>query len=94
MGVTKVEIYKDDGKTLSRSLTSTQDLSAVCEIFVGGFSQGPEAPEFVLKMRAFGQPSEGSVPFEKALNAPIFRYKGMPFASSGLQKSLARLEAP
>ncbi|MEK2643757.1 hypothetical protein [Bdellovibrio sp. BCCA] len=89
----KVEIFSETGEVL-KTLTSKQDLSAVCELMIGGFTQDPaETPVYKLKLKAY--PGSGNpVSLEKAVQSPIFRVQGMPFSSPGLVKVLERLAVP
>ncbi|WP_374076715.1 hypothetical protein [Bdellovibrio bacteriovorus] len=91
--VTKVEVYSEAGEIL-KTLTSKQDLSAVCELMIGGFTQDPaEVPVYKLKMKAYPE-SGNPVSLEKSSQTPIFRVQGMPFSSPGLVKALERLAVP
>jgi len=89
--VSKVELLSETGETL-KELTSAQDVSAVCELLVGGFSQeGSESPKFYVILKAY--PATGApVVLERQVGGgAIFRFKGMPFSCSGLVKALGRL---
>lgn len=90
--VQKVEIYDHSGSVV-RILTSAQDISAVCELMIGGFSQGAQTPQFKVKLQSYSKSSEAPVALEAAEGAPLFRVKGMPFSSPGLVKALERFEA-
>lgn len=92
--VEKVEIFHGDNLEVAKVLTSPQDLSAVCELMIGGFSEGSQPPSFKIKLRAYPKGSGNPVSLEKADGAPLFRVKGMPFSCPGLEKVLGRLENP
>lgn len=92
--VSKVELLSETGEIL-KELTSKQDVSAVCELMVGGFSQeGTESAKFSVILKAY--PDKGApVVLEKQVGGgAIFRFKGMPFSCAGLVKALGRLTAP
>lgn len=92
-GTAEVAVLAEDGAVL-KALTSPQDISAVCELMVGGFSQeGTETPKYRGLLRA--QPASGpSLVLEVQIGgAAIFKYKGMPFFSPGLNRALERIGA-
>lgn len=89
--VSKVEIFAVDGESL-KVLTTPQDLSAVCELMVGGFAQsGTESPKFSVILKAYSSLGVEHSLEKQVGTEPIFRFKGMPFSSSGLDRALARL---
>ncbi|WII73891.1 hypothetical protein QJS83_08380 [Bdellovibrio sp. 22V] len=93
-GVTSVELYSDSGE-ISRVLTSKQDISAVCELMIGGFSmEGGQEPVYKLRLRALTEGSGNPVSLEQAQGTAIFRVKGMPFSCPGLMKILERFNSP
>lgn len=91
--VQKVEIFSETGQVF-RVLSTPQDISAVCELLIGGFTQSSETPPaFYLKMRAY--PVSGNpVSLEATQDGAVFRVQGLPFSSPGLVKVLKRLGPP
>lgn len=92
--VSKVELFTENGEVL-KELTSKQDVSAVCELMVGGFSkEGTESPKFSVILKAYPISGAPVVLEQQAGSDAIFRFKGMPFSCPGLVKALGRLTAP
>lgn len=89
----KIEIISDSG-VVQKTLTTPQDISAVCELMIGGFTQeSAEATAFIPKFKAYPESGE-PVTLDINPQTHIFRVKGMPFSSPGLRKVLERLAIP
>lgn len=89
----KVEIYSFQG-TLQKTLSSPEDVSAVCEIMMGAFSsEGIEEKAYRQRLVAVDARGENKV-LQQHEGRPIFRVQGMPFSSPMLEKALVRIEAP
>ena len=90
--VERVEVFDQKGQVI-KVLTSAQDISAVCELMIGGFSQGDEKQVFSLKLRSHSKTQEAPIDLEQSAKNTVFSVKGMPFSCPGLVNALVRLEA-
>ncbi|KYG69054.1 hypothetical protein AZI87_07475 [Bdellovibrio bacteriovorus] len=89
----KVEIYSLTGE-LKKTLTSSSEISSVCEIMLGGFtSEGVDEAAYKKRLVALTSSGESKT-LEQNEKIPVFRAQGMPFSSPMLTKALERLEAP
>ncbi|MGZ3771807.1 MAG: hypothetical protein ACXVCP_01475 [Bdellovibrio sp.] len=89
----KIEVFTEDGQIL-KTLNLKQDFVAVCELMIGGFVLDPaHPPQFKIKLKAYAA-SGNVVSLEMDPALKVFRVKGMPFSSAGLNKALDRLSAP
>lgn len=87
----RVEIFNAQGQVF-KVLTSSQDISAVCELMIGGFSQGDDKQEFSLRLRSHSKTQAAPIDLEQSSKNTIFSVKGMPFSCPGLVNALMRLE--
>ncbi|KHD88552.1 MAG: hypothetical protein OM95_08575 [Bdellovibrio sp. ArHS] len=92
-GTVKVEVYSLTGE-LKKTLTSSSEISGVCEIMMGGFtSEGVEEAAYKKRLIALTSSGESKI-LEQNEKVPVFRAQGMPFSSPMLTKALERLESP
>lgn len=91
--VVKVEIYTENSE-LVRTLNSTSEISAVCELMIGPVIKNQARPFlFRPKLKAYSKSNE-IVVLEMDSQDKIFQVKGMPFTSPNLNKALDRLTNP
>lgn len=89
----EVALYNDQ-EAVVKTLTSAIDVSSVCEIMVGSFSnEGVEEKAYSKRLAAKSKAGDIKV-LEQIPGKPIFRVQGLPFSSPMLLKNLAERSSP
>ena len=89
----EVELFGEGGTSV-RKLTSAIDVSSVCEIMVGSFSnEGVDEKAYQKRLAAKSKAGHIKV-LEQIPGKPIFRVQGLPFSSPMLLKNIADRSNP
>lgn len=89
----EVEIFGDDGSAVKK-VTAVVDISLLCEIMVGSFSNdGVDEKAYVKRLAAKGKDGKTRI-LEQIPEKPIFKVQGLPFSSPMLLKNIADRSRP